>query len=156
MQICRLYKEQLPKALELVWKVFEECDAKDYEELGRKTFGHFIGRENMEEKMRSGEMVFFGAYEENRLIGVISMRSGFHISLLFVDKPYQRQGVAKRLVRRAVVYCMENTPGLEYITVNSSPAGREAYAAMGFEPLSLEQKRDGMRYTPMRICVSDR
>lgn len=156
MQICRLYKEQLPKALALVWKVFEECDAKDYEELGRKTFGHFIGRENMEEKMRSGEMVFFGAYEENRLIGVISMRSGFHISLLFVDKPYQRQGVAKRLVRRAAVYCMENTPGLEYITVNSSPAGREAYAAMGFEPLSSEQERDGMRYTPMRICVSGR
>lgn len=156
MQICRLYKEQLRKALALVWDVFEECDAKDYEEMGRKTFRHFIGQENMEEMMGSGEMVFFGAYEENRLIGVISMRDGFHISLLFVDKPYQRQGVAKRLVRRGVVYCMENNPELKYITVNSSPAGREAYAAMGFEPLSPEKKRDGMRYTPMRICISGR
>ncbi|MCM1245888.1 MAG: GNAT family N-acetyltransferase [Roseburia sp.] len=156
MQICRLYREQLPKALELVWQVFEECDAKDYEEMGRKTFRHFIGQENMEEMMRSGEMVFFGAYESNRLIGVIAMRSGFHISLLFVDKPYQRQGVAKRLVRRAAVYCMENTPELKYITVNSSPAGRAAYAAMGFEALSPEQKKEGMRYTPMRICISHR
>lgn len=156
MQICRLYREQLPKALELVWQVFEECDAKDYEEMGRKTFRHFIGQENMEEMMRSGEMVFFGAYESNRLIGVIAMRSGFHISLLFVDKPYQRQGVAKRLVRRAAVYCMENNPELKYITVNSSPAGRAAYAAMGFEALSPEQKKEGMRYTPMRICISHR
>lgn len=153
MQICRLYRKQLRRALELVWNVFEECDAPDYEEMGIQTFRHFISYENMAEKMESGEMVFFGAYQENELIGVISMRSGFHISLLFVDKKYQRQGVAKKLVRRAVIYCMEENPDLCRVTVNSSPNGRAAYLAMGFYPLSPEQKKEGMRYTPMRIDV---
>lgn len=155
MQICRIYRKHLDKALELVWKVFQECDAVDYEELGVLTFKHFISHENMIEKFRSGEMVFFGAYEENELIGVIAMRNGFHISLLFVDKNYQRQGVATKLVRRAVLYCMEENPCLKQITVNSSPNGRKAYLAMGFYPLTPEQKKEGMRYTPMRIDVRE-
>ena len=133
MQICRLYEKQLDKALELVWNVFEECDAPDYEEMGIRTFRHFISHENITEKVRSGEMVFFGAYDKNELIGVISMRSGFHISLLFEENPYLRQ-----------------------ITVNASPYGKPAYQAMGFCPLSKEQKKDGMRFTPMRLDIAER
>lgn len=100
MQICRIDMRLLNKALELVWKVFEECDAEDYEQIGIRTFQHFIRWENMEKMLSSGEMVFFGAFEGSRLIGVIAMRSGFHISLLFVERQYQRKGVATRLVRR--------------------------------------------------------
>lgn len=153
MQICRIYKNKLEQALELVWQVFLVCDSEDYEELGVKTFQHFIRYENMEEMMESGELVFFGAYDSNRLIGVIAMRSGFHISLLFVDCEYQRQGVAKKLVRRASAYCMERNPMLRYITVNASPHGLPAYLAMGFKPLSEELKKEGMRYTLMRITL---
>lgn len=156
MQICRLYEKQLDKALELVWNVFEECDAPDYEEMGIRTFRHFISHENITEKVRSGEMVFFGAYDKNELIGVISMRSGFHISLLFVERQHHRRGVAKKLVRRAVIYCMEENPCLRQITVNASPYGKPAYLAMGFNPLSIEQKKDGMRFTPMRLDIAER
>lgn len=153
MQICRIYKNKLEQALELVWQVFLVCDSEDYEELGVKTFQHFIRYENMEEMVDSGELVFFGAYDSNRLVGVIAMRSGFHISLLFVDCEYQRQGVAKRLVRRASAYCMEKNPMLRHITVNASPHGLPAYLAMGFKPLSEELKKEGMRYTLMRITL---
>lgn len=151
MQICRLNKDHLGKALDLVWQVFEQCDREDYEESGVRTFEHFIRRESMEEHMASGEMVFFGAYDMSRLIGVIAMRDGFHVSLLFVEPAYQRRGVATRLVRRAVSFCMEQKPGLRHITVNASPKGVPAYQAMGFYPLTEEQKKEGMRFTPMRI-----
>nr|MBP3598000.1 GNAT family N-acetyltransferase [Eubacterium sp.] len=154
MQICRLYKKHLWKALDLVWNVFQRCDREDYEELGVRTFEHFISRENMEKMMESGEMVFFGAYEENELIGVIAMRNGFHISLLFVSPEHQRKGVAKRLVRRGVAHCLDENENLLHITVYSSPKGKKAYEAMGFYSLSAEQKKDGMRYTPMRIDVN--
>lgn len=153
MQICRLYKKHLVKALELVWQVFWECDREDYEEQGIQTFQHFIRRESMEENMDSGKMVFFGAYEASRLVGVVAMRDGFHVSLLFVDKDYQRKGVARRLVRRAAAYCLDQDPSLRHITVNASPKGVPAYLAMGFYPLSPEQKKEGMRFTPMRIDV---
>ncbi len=153
MQICRIDMRLLNKALELVWKVFEECDAEDYEQIGIRTFQHFIRWENMEKMLSSGEMVFFGAFEGSRLIGVIAMRSGFHISLLFVERQYQRKGVATRLVRRGAAYCLGQDPELRHVTVNSSPKGRKAYEAMGFYQLAPEQVRDGMRFTPMRIDV---
>ncbi len=154
MQICTLHKKDLTKALDLVRHVFDVCDREDYEELGVKTFQHFILRENMERMMDEGEMIFFGAYENSTLVGVIAMRSGFHISLLFVHEEYQKRGIATRLVRRAIAYCMDANPYLSKITVNASPKGVPAYRAMGFYPLSLEQKRDGMRFTPMRIDVN--
>lgn len=151
MQICRLYKNQLSKALDLVWQVFQEYDREDYEDMGIRTFEHFISRENMERMMDAGELVFFGAYEENILVGVIAMRDGFHISLLFVRGEYQRRGIAKCLIRRGVAHCLEETNPPQHITVNASPKGRRAYEAMGFYPLTGEQKKEGMRFTPMRI-----
>jgi len=153
MQICKIDIRELDKALELVWRVFEECDLEDYEPMGIQTFRYFIREENMKGMVSSGEMVFFGAFEGSQLIGVIAMRSGFHISLLFVERQYQRRGVAKRLVRRGAAFCLEQNPGLRYITVNSSPKGKKAYEAMGFYELAQEQIRDGMRYTMMRIDI---
>lgn len=153
MQICRLYEKNLDVALELVWRVFEQFVKEQFEEQGARTFEYFIRRDNMEEMMRSGEMVFFGAYEASRLVGVIAMRDGFHVSLLFVDGEYQRHGVARRLFRRAAAHCMDQNPMLRHITVNASPNGVPAYAAMGFYPLSAEQVKEGMRFTPMRIDV---
>ena len=138
MQICRLYKNNLEKALELVWRVFEQCSKADYEEMGVRTFEHFIRRESMEE------------------VGVVAMRSGFHVSLLFVEKAYQRRGVAWRLLRRAVAYFVEQNVKLRHITVNASPNGVPAYLAMGFYPMSEEQKKDGMRFTPMRLDLEGR
>ncbi len=151
MQICRLYEKHLTKALALVWHVFCECDREDYEEMGVRTFQHFIQYETMKEFLLSGEMVFFGAYEGNELVGVGAMRNGFHISLLFVEPEYQRMGIGRCLVRRGIAYCMEKNPLLKYVTVNASPKGVKAYLAMGFLPLMEAQKKDGMIYTPMRI-----
>ncbi|MCI5883804.1 MAG: GNAT family N-acetyltransferase [Eubacterium sp.] len=151
MQICKIGERQLEKALKLIQDIFEECDREDYEEPGIQSFYHFIQKENMDEKCKSGEMVFFGAYDQSDLVGVIAMRDGFHVSLLFVRKDYQRQGIATRLVRRGIAYCLEQNPALKAITVSASPKGRDAYEAMGFQALTPEQKKQGMRFTPMRL-----
>ena len=95
MQICKMRGRQINQALELIRKVFDECDKEDYEDMGILSFYHFIRREQIEERVKSGEMVFFGAYEESELVGVIAMREGFHVSLLFVEKKRQRQGREK-------------------------------------------------------------
>ena len=60
MQICRIMPDKLRDALELVWEVFEEFEVPDYEEMGIKTFRHFIEYSNMVEKVRQGEMTFWG------------------------------------------------------------------------------------------------
>ncbi len=153
MQICKMGSRQIERALGLIRTVFDECDKEDYEEIGIKTFYHFIQKDRIMEKIKSGEMLFFGAYEQSEMVGVIAMRDGFHVSLLFVKKEYQRRGIGKKLVRRGIAYCLEENPVLRAVTVNASPKGKKAYEAMGFEALTPEQKKQGMRFTPMRLTL---
>ena len=150
MQICRLNTSQLRTALELVWEVFDEYEAPDYEEMGIKTFQHFIEYHAMLDKMESGEMKFWGCYQNSYMVGVIAIRPIQHISLLFVRGQFHHLGVASRLVRMAISDIREDKPEIPYVTVNSSPYAVEFYKKIGFEPLGPEETRDGIRFTSMR------
>ena len=138
MQICKIVPEKLRPALELIWEVFEEFEVPDYEEMGIQTFRHFIEYHNMVEKVNQGEMKFYGCYLNQYLIGVIALRTGQHISLLFVRGKFHHLGVATK------------NPKIRAITVNASPYAVGFYEKNGFTALDKEQEADGIRFTPMR------
>lgn len=150
MQICKIKQNKLREALELVWEVFEKYDKPDYEEMGVATFRHFIEYGNMVEKVNQGEMNFWGCYLNNLLIGVVAVRTGQHISLLFVRDKFHHLGVASKLVKVAIAYCQSLEPKVRAITVNSSPYAVGFYEKMGFVALGPEKKADGIRFTSMR------
>lgn len=151
MQICKLQTGQLRAAVELIKEVFDLSLAEDYGEQGTKTFYHFIQIEHVEKMVQNGELKFWGSFEGNRLTGVIALRGKQHISLLFVKSEYRRKGVAGKLVAVVKAVCREINLEKRVITVNASPYAVEAYKHMGFVSLSEEQKKDGIRYTPM-LC----
>ena len=133
-----------------VWEVFDEYEAPDYKEMGIKTFQHFIEYHVMLDKMESGEMKFWGCYQNSYMVGVIAIRPIQHISLLFVRGQFHHLGVASRLVRMAISDIREGKPEIPYVTVNSSPYAVEFYKKIGFKPLGPEETRDGIRFTSMR------
>lgn len=151
MQLCKISLSNLREALSLVWEVFEKYEAPEYGEMGIKTFRHFIEYGNMVEKINQGEMTFWGCYLNNYLVGVIALRSGQHISLLFVREQFHHLGVARRLVRLAVDYVKSGEPKIRAVTVNSSPYAVGFYKKVGFQPLAAEQISDGIRFTPMKL-----
>ena len=151
MQLCKITSGRLQDALDLVWEVFQVFEAPDYEEMGIKTFRHFIEYGNMAEKVRQGEMTFWGCYLSTYLVGVIALREGQHISLLFVREQFHHLGIAKRLVRMAVAYVEAMEPDIRAVTVNSSPYAVGFYEKVGFQPLGPEKKADGIRFTSMRL-----
>ena len=153
MQLCKIAPNKLRDALELVWEVFEKYEAPEYEEMGIKTFRHFIEYGNMVEKVNQGEMIFWGCYLNNYLVGVIALRTGQHISLLFVREKFHRLGVARRLVRVAVSHLVNQEPEIRAVTVNSSPFAVEFYKKIGFVPLGPERTEDGIRFTSMRMSI---
>lgn len=85
---------------------------------------------------------------QKRLIGLITLRDSTHISLLFVDGKYQRQGVGSRLIEEARNYILTEIGG-DKLTVNASPYGVGFYHKRGFVDLDTEKVSDGIRYTPM-------
>ena len=156
MQICRIGPAKLREALDLVWEVFEKYEAPVYEEMGIKTFRHFIEYGNMVEKVNQGEMIFWGCYLNNYLVGVIALRTGQHISLLFVREKFHRLGVARRLVRVAVSHLVKQEPEIRGVTVNSWPFAVEFYKKIVFVPLRPERREDGIGFTSMRMSIYNR
>ncbi len=151
MQICKIGPDRLHEALDLVWEVFQRYEVPDYEEMGIQVFRHFITYSSMVEKVNQGEMNFWGCYQNNYLVGVIAVRYGQHISLLFVREKFHRLGIAGKLVNVAVDFVRNSKPKIPAVTVNSSPYALEAYRRMGFKSLGGEEKKDGIRFTPMRL-----
>lgn len=144
--MIRLLREnELSSALKLIWKVFLEYEAPDYSEQGVKTFQMYIEESDMIQRVDQGEMEFWGAFESGEMVGVIALKHGKHISMLFIDPAYHRKGIATALVAQ-VFADYQGT-----ITVNSSPYAIPFYHRIGFQNQANEQVIDGIRFTPMKM-----
>ena len=153
MQICKIGPDKLRGALDLVWETFMKYEAPDYGEMGIATFRHFVTYSNMVEKVNQGEMKFYGCYLNQYLIGVIALRTGQHISLLFVRGKFHHLGVATKLMKVVENEVLAQNPKIRAVTVNASPYAVGFYEKNGFVALNKEQKADGIRFTPMRKAL---
>jgi len=89
------------------------------------------------------------AYSDSQLAGFIAIRDGSHLFHLFVDRAYQRQGIARLLWERAVrKLCAPGSEG--GFTVNSSLSAAPVYQAFGFVPAGALQSMHGISFLPMR------
>jgi len=84
MEIIRLEKNYIRRALDLVWTVFQEFEAPEYSKEGIKEFRKFILYDSIIEKFEKGELNFWGCIDNDILLGVIVTKDVNHICLLFV------------------------------------------------------------------------
>lgn len=146
MEIRKILEKDREKALELVWNVFLQYESPDYSKEGIKAFYQSV----IVNEDYINNIVMYGAFEENKIKGVIATRnSGNHIALFFVDGRYHKQGIGKSLFQKVLA---ESTD--DEITVNSSPYAVEVYRHLGFCETDTEQTEDGIRYTPMKYQKS--
>ena len=151
LEYKEIKQEELPETLELVHKVFDEFEAPYYSEEGIASFYKFIDINNMSEQYSNGSLYFYGCFVNDIIVGMIAVKDFVHISLLFVDKHYHRQGIAKKLFNVVLKLCMEKNPSLDAITVNSSPYAVDVYHKFGFFDVSSEQVVDGIGFVPMEL-----
>lgn len=133
--------EDLDIAIKLVWEVFLEFEAPNYEEEGIEEFKRSINNQEWVSKK-----TFYGYYIDNKLVGVIATNTINHISLLFVDGNYQKKGIGRELFNH--VKELNNTG---YFTVNSSICGHEFYKNIGFIDTNDLQCIHGIKFYPMRL-----
>lgn len=139
-------------AMELAYKVFLKYEAMEYGEEGIRSFAEFVTDEALKKMFLIGEYLLFVALDGDRIIGLISLRSGNHISLLFVDEEYHRRGVGSSLVKCLQNYLLQNTRH-EKMTVFASPYGVPFYHQIGFRDTGNLTKRDGIIFTPMEFYL---
>jgi GNAT superfamily N-acetyltransferase len=137
----------------LVEEVFDEFIAPDYDGEGIVEFKRNILAEDLLRRHLSGESFIMIAEEGGEPVGVIDIRDGSHIRLFFVRRDYQGKGVGGRLLQLAVERLRWENPGLDAVTVNSSPYAIPIYQRMGFEATQPEQVKNGIRHTPMTLLL---
>lgn len=154
--LIRELKEcDIRNSLNLIWNVFEEFESPDYCAEGIKSFHEFIEYNSIIEKVKEKAIFFWGCFDCEKLIGVLAIRDLSHICMLFVDKNYHKRGVAKKLMAIGVKYCTESKDDLTEVTVNSSPYAVEVYHKLGFKDTNVEQIVNGIRFTPMKLSISN-
>lgn len=138
---------------DLVFRTFSEFIAPHYSRAGVLEFLKYIRPAYLLERLQKDHFVLL-ATAQRKIIGVVEVRGNSHISLLFVDRQFQRRGVASELLRRMLRICLKKKPDLSRITVNASPNSVKIYKHLGFRQESLEQTKNGIRFTPMALGLS--
>ena len=135
-------------AVDLVWRVFSEFVAPDYIQQGIDNFKKYIDHNNMVDNVEHGKVHFLGYYYEKQLVGVLAFENRPHISLLYVDKDYHKQGIGRVLIAEFKKYCKQQFTS-SIITLNASPYAHDFYKKLGFYDTSTEQTINGIRFYPM-------
>lgn len=142
------YRDEWDDAMVLAWRTFMQFEAQDYTPEGVGSFLDFITDTVLYKMFVLGSYQLFGAYDNGRMVGMISLRNEMHISLLFVDERYHRMGIGRELIEYVSSYVL-NEEGHKSITVDAAPYATGFYHHMGFVDTDTEQTKDGIRYTPM-------
>ncbi len=146
------YRDEWQDAMALAWKTFLKFEAEDYTPEGIKSFQDFITDHTLYRMFLLGSYEMIVAKEGERMVGMITARSGGHVSLLFVDERYHKKGVGRALMQYLCNYLLTEA-GISRITVNASPYGVGFYHRLGFRDTGLETQQNGIRYTPMEFVM---
>ncbi|MDD3204717.1 MAG: GNAT family N-acetyltransferase [Lachnospiraceae bacterium] len=144
------YNEEWQEAMTIAWKTFLKFEACDYSERGVQSFQEFITDETLRKMFIKGEYRLLVALKDKKIVGIISVRDGSHISLLFVDEMFHKKGIGRLLVNTLGKY-LKQEEGKTKMTVNAAPYAIGFYHKLGFADIQTEQETDGIRYTPMEL-----
>ena len=176
MEIRPAKHDEWESAMALAWRTFLHFEASDYTPQGVDSFLDFISDTTLNRMFIMGNYQLFVAVEnepkkyvgryggkdflkdaqnggtqmevEEKIVGLISLREVNHISLLFVDEKYHKQGIGRALMNYVADYLYEEK-GKIFCTVNAAPYAVEFYKKVGFHAVKQEESKDGIRYTPM-------
>jgi GNAT superfamily N-acetyltransferase len=132
----------------LILDAFTEFISGEYSNEGRVEFSRYVQPEALVERSRSNHFILVAMAAE-RPAGVIELRDNDHVSLLFVDSGFQRHGIARELLMRALSVARPAKPGLDRVTVNSSRFGVPIYEKLGFRQTGPERSVNGIVFIPM-------
>ena len=149
--IAEASQDDWEDAMELCWKTFLEFEANEYSKEGVDNFLNFISSNELFKMFEIGEYIVHVAKENDtgKIIGVASLRNVHHVSLLFVDKKYHKNGVGKALLKSLQSDLQDEVR----LTVNAAPYAVGFYHRVGFMDTKEEQLTDGIRYTPMTLVT---
>lgn len=150
-----IFKELKPAEINsfaaLVNNVFDEFVGNDYSDEGKNSFKDYLKPEAISTRLTEKTSRFFIAKIESELVGVLEIKNKSHVSLFFVKKEFQKQGIGKKLFADYKKLLQQNNPEIKIMDVNSSFYAEPIYAKLGFARTDSPQEKNGIKYIPMKL-----
>jgi ribosomal protein S18 acetylase RimI-like enzyme len=155
MNTIRIEKYQSGQEImiyQLIKRVFDEFVSVDYCEEGNRFFYDWIQPSKIAERQHN-RINCWVAFVDLELVGMIEIRDNSYISLLFVDKEYQGQGIAKRLFDESLEEISRRDSKPDKFYVHASPYSVPIYKKLGFLETDGIQEENGIKYFPMEMII---
>lgn len=152
MSIREMTRDDLPQVSRVCMEAFMASVASTLPAQGIETFRGIASVESFGRRMQDDTTLLVFA-DGPSVKGVVELKAGRHVAMLFVDPPHQGQGIGRRLVEAAISHARS-----ERITVNASLPSVPAYTKYGFRCCSAVGESGGLVYQPMErrdTLVSD-
>ena len=105
--------------------------------------GEFIHRMDAD-----NEMI---VYEESgKVVGMIELKEGRHIAMLFVLPTFQKKGIGRTLISAIMPKVRGNI-----LTVSASLSSISAYINYGFKYSGKVRESEGLKYQPMDMSLNN-
>jgi predicted GNAT family N-acyltransferase len=137
---------------QLIKKVYDEFVSMDYSKEGNRFFYDWIEPDKIAERQKNQRNILT-AMMDSKIVGMIEIRDNNTISLLFVDKVYQGQGIAKKLFQESLKNCIQKDANLDKFYVHASPFSIPVYKKLGFVETDNMQEENGIKYLPMEMKI---
>lgn len=117
-------------------------------EEGGSTFSNIAASNAFLDRMK-GDNLMLVAENDGKIEGVIELKEGRHVAMLFISPERQKKGIGRKLLSSAL-----NHAKVETVTVNASLSSVPAYEKYGFERKGEAGESSGLVYQPMEIKLN--
>lgn len=148
MSIRKLTESDLEAVSALCTSAFMAAVAPSLSPQGVATFTQIAAPDSFAKRM-AGDNLMLVFVQENQVRGVIELKEGGHVAMLFVDPQQQSRGIGRQLVAAALAHARS-----EVVTVSASLSSVAAYERYGFSRAGEISESAGLVYQPMTITLS--
>jgi len=152
IRIEKYHPGQEDMVYKLIKMVYDEYVSNDYSDEGNRFFYDWIQPSKIAKRQLNQTNIWI-AFKDSELVGMIEIRDNKFISLLFVDKKYQGQGIAKRLFNESLREIIQRDSNLDKFYVHASPYSIPIYRKMGFIETDIMHEENGIKYLPMEMKI---
>ena len=149
VRIRKLQPADIPSIAHLLRDLAEEFITPEFDANAQCVFLEKNNQSAIEQFIADG-FLYYVAEDGGNRIGFVGVRDNKHLYHLFVAKPFQRQGLGRRLWETVMnECCAAGNPGR--FTVNSSNNAVAIYERLGFFRTAPTQNNNGVLFNPMAL-----
>ena len=143
--IRKLEEKDLETVSAICMASFSKSVAESLSDEGVSTFEKIAAIDAFRNRMHE-ENLMLVAECEAKVEGIIELKEGRHVAMLFVNPEQQRRGIGRKLLLSALSHAKVGT-----VTVSASLSSVPAYQKYGFECKGEVSESAGLVYQPMEI-----